>query len=114
MRASWACPVPITLADRLGLPGVCSLGCRPTSRLPWVNSSQTSSVRSTRIPIGHLTTQHARGVRLSSSSDVHSSALWLTDPRLPEVADQVEAATRSDILACDRTSWVTSVRHRAK
>ena len=47
------------------------------------------------IDIGHVTMQHARGVRLSSSSDVHWSNLSFTDPRLPEVADQVEAATRS-------------------
>ena len=47
------------------------------------------------IDIGHVAVQHARGVRLSSSSDAHWSNLSLTDPRLPEVADQVEAATRS-------------------
>ena len=47
------------------------------------------------IDIGHVAIQHARGVTLSSSSDAHWSNLSLTDPRLPEVADQVEAATRS-------------------
>jgi hypothetical protein len=47
------------------------------------------------IDIGHVAMQHARGVSLSSSSDLHWSNLSFTDPRLPEVADQVEAATRS-------------------
>ena len=47
------------------------------------------------IDIGHVAIQYARGVTLSSSSDAHWSNLSLTDPRLPEVADQVEAATRS-------------------
>lgn len=47
------------------------------------------------IDIGHVAIQYARSVTLSSSSDAHWSNLSLTDPRLPEVADQVEAATRS-------------------
>jgi hypothetical protein len=47
------------------------------------------------IDIGHVAIRHARDVTLSSSSGAEWSNLSLTDPLLPEVVDQVEAATRS-------------------
>ena len=51
------------------------------------------------IDIGHVGIQHARGLPLTSSSGVTWSNLSLTDSRLPEVVDQVQAATRSAVQA---------------
>jgi hypothetical protein len=51
------------------------------------------------IDIGHVGIQHARGRPLTSSSGGTWSNLSLTDSRLPEVVDQVQAATRSAVQA---------------
>jgi len=51
------------------------------------------------IDIGHVGIQHARGLPLTSSSEVAWSNLSLTDNRLSEVVDQVQAATRSAVPA---------------
>jgi hypothetical protein len=47
------------------------------------------------IDIGHVAIKHARSVSLTSHSGAAWSNLSLTDPRLPEVADQVKSATQS-------------------
>jgi hypothetical protein len=49
------------------------------------------------IDIGHVGIQHARGLPLTSGSGIAWSNLSLTDPRLPEVVDQVQAAIRSAV-----------------
>jgi hypothetical protein len=51
------------------------------------------------IDIGHVGIEHARGLPFASSSGVAWSNLFLTDTRLPEVVDQVQAATRSAVRA---------------
>jgi hypothetical protein len=51
------------------------------------------------IDIGHVGIQHARDLPLASTSGVAWSNLSLTDTRLPEVVDQVQAATRSAVRA---------------
>jgi hypothetical protein len=51
------------------------------------------------IDIGHVGIQHARGLPLTSGSGLAWSNLSLTDPRLPEVIDQVHAATQSAVRA---------------
>jgi hypothetical protein len=51
------------------------------------------------IDIGHVGIEHARGMPLTSGSGLTWSKLSLTDPRLPEVVDQVQAATRSAVRA---------------
>ncbi len=47
------------------------------------------------IDIGHVGIEHARSVTLHSPSGAAWSDLSLTDPRLPEVVGQVQAATES-------------------
>jgi hypothetical protein len=47
------------------------------------------------IDIGHVGIQHACGQPLTSGSGIAWSNLSLTDPRLPEVVDQVQTAIRS-------------------
>jgi hypothetical protein len=49
------------------------------------------------IDIGHVGVEHARSVCLSSNSGAAWSNLSLTDPRLPEVAEQVQSATHSAV-----------------
>lgn len=49
------------------------------------------------IDIGHVGIQHARGLPLTSGSGIAWSNLSLTDPRLPEVVDQVQTAIRSAV-----------------
>jgi hypothetical protein len=51
------------------------------------------------IDIGHVGIEHARSVPLISDSDIAWTNLSLTDPRLPQVADQVRSATRSALHA---------------
>jgi hypothetical protein len=65
------------------------------------------------IDIGHVAIQHARGLPLTSSSGVAWSNLSLTDPRLPEVVDQVEAAARSAVLVVlDLIDPITAIGKR--
>lgn len=51
------------------------------------------------IDIGHVGIRHARSIRLISDSGAAWSNLSLTDPRLPEVVDQIQAATQSALRA---------------
>jgi hypothetical protein len=51
------------------------------------------------IDIGHVGIQHARDTPLTSESGAAWSHLSLTDPRLPEVVEQVQAAVRSAVRA---------------